>query len=128
MKMNRRELLSAAGAFPIVARAQRPAGSGPRPSSPAPAQPVSARVETRWHRSALRKKEITKKVSWPNQEPLVFYLRRGRHDEKWPEIYERQHAPENIKAMADAGVRYSRPHFYKGFGLETEMPENRKTQ
>ncbi len=72
--------------------------------------------------------EITKQVSWPNHEPLVFYLRRGKRDENWPEIYERQHSPENVKAMADAGVRYGRLHFYKGFGLATEMPEIRKTQ
>jgi hypothetical protein len=72
--------------------------------------------------------EITKQVSWPNHEPLVFYLRRGRRAANWPEIYERQHSPENVKAMADAGVRYGRLHFYKGFGLETEMPEISKTR
>src|SRR5689334_6310419 len=90
--------------------------------------PPAGHAETRWERSARRKQEITKQVSWPNHEPLVFYLRRGRRPENWPEIYERQHSPENIKAMADAGVRYGRLHFYKGFGLETEMPEIRKTQ
>ena len=70
------------------------------------------RAETRWERSARQKREITKQVVWPNHEPLLFYLRRGRRDENWPQTYERQHSPENIKAMADAGVRYGRLHFY----------------
>lgn len=85
-------------------------------------------AETRWERSARRKLEITKGVSWPNHEPLIFYLRRGRRAENWPEIYERQHTPENIRAMAEAGVRYGRLHFYKGFGLDMEGPEIEKTR
>src|SRR5690606_28760606 len=59
---------------------------------------------------------------------LRFYLRRGRRAENWPQIYERQHSAENVRAMADAGVRYGRLHFYKGFGLEMEMPEIEKTR
>jgi hypothetical protein len=55
-------------------------------------------------------------------------LRRGRRAENWPQIYERQHSEENVKAMADAGVRYGRLHFYKGFGLQMEMPEIEKTR
>jgi hypothetical protein len=55
-------------------------------------------------------------------------LRRGRHAESLFENYDRQHAPENVQAMADAGVRYGRLRFYKGLGLEMEAPEIRKTQ
>ncbi len=85
-------------------------------------------AETRWERNARKKQELAKNVVWPNHEPLMFYLRRGTRAEDWPEIYERQHAPENIKQMAEAGVRYGRLHFYKGFGLQMEMPEIRNTQ
>ncbi len=85
-------------------------------------------AETRWERAARTKREITKGVVWPNHEPLMFYLRRGTRAEDWPQIYARQHAPENVKQMADAGVRYGRLHFYKGFGLDMEMPEIRNTQ
>ncbi len=84
---------------------------------------LPARGETRFEKSARKKQEIAKKIDWPSHEPLMFYLRRGRFPENWTAFYERQHAPENVKLMADAGVRWGRLHFYKGFGLQTEMPE-----
>ncbi len=83
--------------------------------------------QTRFEKSAAGKQEIAGRIVWPNHEPLVFYLRRGGMAENWPEIYERQHAPENIQLMADAQVKYGRLHFYKGLGLEMEMPEIRKS-
>jgi hypothetical protein len=87
-----------------------------------------ARTETRWERSARQKQELTRDVSWPDHEPLIFLLRRGTHSEDQADIYERQHAPENFKRMAAAGVRYGRLHFYKGFGLEYEKPDIEKTK
>jgi len=85
-------------------------------------------AETRWERSARKKQEITKDVVWPIHEPLMFYLRRGTHAEDWPQIYERQHAPDNVKRMAEADVRLLRLHFYKGFGLALETPEIANSQ
>ncbi|HUQ93402.1 MAG TPA: hypothetical protein VM120_17095 [Bryobacteraceae bacterium] len=122
--MNRRKWFSAAGAFPLIMRAQKPQGATKGRLSASKDGPG----ETRWGRSARRKKEVTKTVSWPSHEPLEFYLRRGRHDENWPELYELQHTPRNIQAMADGGVRYGRLHFYKGFGLQMETPDIQKTQ
>jgi hypothetical protein len=87
-----------------------------------------ASADTRWARSAAKKRELTKDVSWPNHEPLIFLQRRGTHFENQAEIYERQHDPENIGKMAEAGVRHGRLHFYKGFGLEYEKPDIEKTR
>jgi hypothetical protein len=42
------------------------------------------------------------------------------------ELYIKQHEPENLRRMARLGSRYGRLHFYKGFGLEFEMPEMRR--
>ena len=85
-------------------------------------------AETRFEKISHKNQRIVKQIVWPNHEPLIFYLRRGRHMENWPEIYERQHSPENIRLMYEAGVRYGRLHFYKGFGLDMELPEIRKSQ
>jgi len=88
---------------------------------------LSPAAQTRYEKSAAAKQKIAAQIVWPNHEPLVFYLRRGRMAENWPEIYERQHTPGNIQLMADAGVRYGRLHFYKGLGLAMEMPEIRNS-
>ncbi len=80
-------------------------------------------AETVWEKRARQKQELVKDVVWPNHEPLMFYLRRGTRAEDWPQTYERQHAPENVKRTADAGARILRLHFYKGFGLALEAPE-----
>jgi hypothetical protein len=85
-------------------------------------------AETRWERQAREKREMTQNVIWPSHEPLMFSLRRGNHPEDLPEIYERQHSPENIEQMAKAGVRFGRLHFYKGLGLVMEADEMRKSQ
>jgi len=47
--------------------------------------------------------------------------------ENWPQFYEAQHAPENIKMMAELGTTMQRLHFYKGYGLDMEMVEIEKT-
>lgn len=86
----------------------------------------AAGAETRFEARARKNQEIAKTIVWPHQEPPMFYLRRGRAAENYLELYEGQHAPENIKRMAAAGVRWGRPHFYKGLGLQTEMPEIKK--
>jgi hypothetical protein len=85
-------------------------------------------AESRFERAAREKQAASQKIAWPNHEPVAFYLRRGRHAEDWIEAYERQHAPENVRLMAKAGVRYGRLHFYKGFGLNLEMPEIEKSR
>ena len=82
-----------------------------------------ALAETKYEKSAAEKVKIAKNIVWPNHEPLSFYLRRGKMAENWPEIYARQHTPENIDLMAKAGVKYGRLHFYKGLGIAAEMPE-----
>jgi len=82
---------------------------------------------TKFEKRALEKQQIAKNIVFFSHEPLMFGLRRGGVPENWPERYERQHSPENIRLMAKAGWRYGRLHFYKGFGLETEMPEIRKS-
>jgi len=89
--------------------------------------PSVVQAETRFEKSAREKQQIAEQIVWPNHEPLIFYLRRGRRMENWPEIYEKQHAPENVKLMHDVGSRMERLHFYKGLGLDMEMPEIRKT-
>jgi len=88
---------------------------------------VCLQAESRFEQSARRKQEIAREIVWPNQEPLMFYRRRGRYGEDWPQLYERQHAPENIARMANAGVPWARLRFYKGFGLQAEMPEMRRS-
>ena len=84
-------------------------------------------AETRFEKSARQKQQIAEQIIWPNHEPLIFYLRRGRRMENWPEIYEKQHTPENVKLMHDVGSKIERLHFYKGCGLGVEMPEIEKT-
>ena len=83
---------------------------------------------SRFVQSAQRKQAITENIVWFNHEPLVFYLRRGHMMENWPETYEQQHHPENIRLMNDAGVTYGRLHFYKGLGLKMEMEEIKRSQ
>lgn len=77
-------------------------------------------IETRWVRSARRKREMTKDVVWLTHEPIEFLLRRGDHSDDEAAHYQRMLDPDNIKRMAAAGVTYGRIFFYKGFGLEYE--------
>jgi hypothetical protein len=78
--------------------------------------------QTRWARSAQRKREQTNGVVWTTHEPINFLLRRGEHEAELEEHYETMLRPENIQKMADAGVKWGRLFFYKGFGLEYERP------
>jgi len=84
---------------------------------------MPSQAESRFEQNARKKQEIARKVTWPSHEPIEFTLRRGTHPEDIVDSYERQHAPENIQLMFDAGVRYARLHFYKGLGLDVERPD-----
>lgn len=124
--MNRREFIgSVAGATTAAGLAETrvsksEAGAGEE--NPAPAG------ESRFKRSARRRNEMAANIVWPNQEPTMFMLRRGNHSEDIVEMNERQHDPRNIQLMAQVGVRSARLHFWKGLGLETQMPGIRQSQ
>jgi hypothetical protein len=83
---------------------------------------IDTASQTRWQRSARQKRELTRDVTWLTHEPLEFLMRRGGHFDNEAERYQRMCDPENLKRMADAGVRWGRLYFYKGFGLEYERP------
>jgi hypothetical protein len=124
--MNRREFISS------VAGGATAAGIPGLPVSTANAEPREEsqmpKAESRFERSARQKQAKAAKISWPNQEPPMFMLRRGNHSEDFIEINERQHDPDNIQLMAEVGVRSARLHFWKGLGLDTQMPGIRKSQ
>ncbi|HLA39968.1 MAG TPA: hypothetical protein VJ417_08225, partial [Candidatus Glassbacteria bacterium] len=82
---------------------------------------------SRFERSSQEKQKEAGKIIPLSHEPLQFGQRRGGVPEDWPERYEHQHDPENIRLMARLGSRYERLHFYKGFGLAFEMPEIRRS-
>lgn len=107
--MTRRELLSLA----TVGIAQAQVSS---PTLTAEKKP------TRWELSAAQKRERAKGIVHLTHEPLDFLLRRGDHFDDEPARYERMYSPENLAQMADAGMRYGRLFFYKGFGLQYERP------
>ena len=87
------------------------------------AQAVSeAMSQTRWAVSAQKKREQTRGVVWTTHEPIDFLLRRGYHEADIEEHYATMLSPANIQKMADAGVKWGRLFFYKGFGLEYERP------
>ncbi len=86
-----------------------------------------AAAQSRFERSAQKKRELARGIVWPTHEPVMFSLRRGGHGDDLIETYARQHDPDNIKAQLAAGVRYGRLHFYKGFGIEFERPEINKS-
>jgi hypothetical protein len=90
---------------------------------PATGGAIGQAGSTRWQRSAESKRELAKDIVWLTHEPLAFLLRRGGHYDDEAELYERMYQPENLKRMADAGVRFGRVFFYKGFGLEYERPD-----
>ena len=80
-------------------------------------------AQSRFEKSAERKRELTSRVVWPTHEPVMFSLRRGGHGDDLIETYARQHDPENIKLQLAAGIKYGRLHFYKGFGIDYERTE-----
>jgi hypothetical protein len=81
---------------------------------------IAQTAPTRWERSAEQKRALTKDVVWLTHEPLEFLLRRGDHYDDEPARYARMYDPANLQRMVDAGDRYGRIYFYKGFGLEFE--------
>ena len=83
---------------------------------------ASAAGLTRWARSAQKKREQTRGVVWTTHEPIDFLLRRGEHEADIEEHYATMLSPANIQKMADAGVKWGRLFFYKGFGIEYERP------
>ncbi|MFC1614524.1 beta-galactosidase [Gemmatimonadota bacterium] len=89
------------------------------------AMPLNAM--SRFDKSADEKQRKAKDIVRFSHEPVQFGLRRGKNPESWPAHYEKMHSPENIRLMASLGARYERLHFYKGMGLEYEMPDIRKT-
>jgi hypothetical protein len=58
-------------------------------------------------------------------EPYIYMVRRGgyslRTDQR--ETYLRQHTPEFVDDIKSRGVNLFHTHFYKGFGIEAEMPD-----
>ena len=88
----------------------------------APANPAAVSTPTRWERSAQTNRLFTDKVTWLTHEPLNFLLRRGDHFDDEAKQYAKMGSPENIRLMAQGGVRYAMVYFYKGMGLATERP------
>ncbi len=84
--------------------------------------------ETRWERSALEKKQLAREVVWTTHEPPEFLQRRGDHFDDEAAHYAQMYTAENLQRMADAGVRWGRLYFYKGFGLEYERANMEKTK
>lgn len=127
MPMNRREFMG------NVAGGVTAAGISGQPPHPAPAAETrgenqAPKAESRFDRAARHKNEMAAKIVWPNQEPTMFMLRRGNHSEDIIESNEQQHDAGNIELMAKVGVRSARLHFWKGLGLETQMPGIRQSQ
>src|ERR1700722_13290092 len=88
----------------------------------------STKSPTRWQQAADHDRALIPDIIWPTHEPLNFLLRRGDHYEDAPEQYAHMGDPDNIKRMADAGVRYAMIFFYKGFGLEYEKPAMKESK
>jgi len=128
MTISRRRLMGwmgvtggAALGAPWLGAAQVAAGGPLSEDNVAPAANGAAGL-TRWARSAQKKREQTKGVVWTTHEPIDFLLRRGEHEADIEEHYVTMLSPANIQRMADAGVKWGRLFFYKGFGLEYERP------
>lgn len=88
----------------------------------------TAPAETRWEKSARARQTIAAQITWPDHEPLQFVLRRGDHEEDVVDRYRQMHDPANIRRMAELGTQIERLHFYKGFGLVTEVAEMAQTR
>jgi hypothetical protein len=131
MKMNRRGFTELAG-MAVGAALGKPwngigvaFGDEPRAQESGSAAidgAVRSEGQTRWTISAQKKREQTKGVVWTTHEPIDFLLRRGEHEADIEAHYTTMLSPDNIQRMADAGVKWGRLFFYKGFGLEYERP------
>jgi hypothetical protein len=120
MKLDRRTLMGWIGMAGGVALGGPWNGLGVEFGSE-PVAPSSG-ATTRWAKSAAKKREQTRGVVWTTHEPINFLLRRGDHEANIEEHYATMLSPGNIQKMADAGVKWGRLFFYKGFGLEYERP------
>ncbi|HTY86077.1 MAG TPA: alpha-amylase family protein [Candidatus Acidoferrum sp.] len=80
----------------------------------------AAPAPTRWETRAKQKTDLNQGITWLTHEPIDFLMRRGDHYDDEPDRYQKMCAPDNLKRMADAGIRYGRIFFYKGFGREYE--------
>ncbi|MGA1982868.1 MAG: alpha-amylase family protein [Acidobacteriaceae bacterium] len=128
MKIDRRRLMGwmgvaggAALGAPWLSAAEIAAGEPAAQESAGPAVSSAAGL-TRWALSAQKKREQTRGVVWTTHEPIDFLLRRGEHEADIEEHYATMLSPANIQKMADAGVKWGRLFFYKGFGIEYERP------
>jgi hypothetical protein len=76
---------------------------------------------TRWQNRAREQSQLARGITWLTHEPIEFIIRRdGNKDPNLAKQYQAMCDPENIKRMSDAGVRWGRIFFYKGFGLAYE--------
>ncbi len=82
--------------------------------------------KTKWQKRAEQHQEQAQDITWLTHEPIEFLMRRGGHFDNEPQRYEDMCSPDNIVNMAKAGVKWGRIFFYKGFGLEYEMPNIKK--
>ena len=131
MKINRRRLMGWMGAAggvalgaPLLSAGRSMAGEplAQAIADGAAETPATPAGLTRWAKSAAKKRELTRGVVWTTHEPIDFLLRRGDHDDNLQEQYATMLSEANIQRMADAGVKWGRLFFYKGFGLEYERP------
>lgn len=72
--------------------------------------------------------------SWWGWEPLAHYRRAGgivgAVDTSAPGLerwYDRMHSEEIVRTMSAMGINLACTHFFKGFGLVAERPEQRRT-
>ena len=122
MKINRRRMVGLVGLAGGAALGGPWLKAGEALGQALAAGADTAAGQTRWERSAQRKREATRGVVWTTHEPIDFLLRRGEHEAEIEEHYATMLSPANIQKMADAGVKWGRLFFYKGFGLEYERP------
>jgi hypothetical protein len=118
MRISRRDLIGWAGGTLLTSRLLHAAGisdmlSGGPPKNLPPGP-------TRWQSQADQQRQLTAGITWLTHEPIEFIIRRDGDHPGLARQYQAMCDPENIKRMADAGVRWGRIFFYKGFGLQFE--------
>jgi len=75
---------------------------------------------TIWQIRADQKSQRAQGITWLTHEPIEFIIRRGDKTAGLAEHYQAMCDAKNIQQMSDAGVRWGRIFFYKGFGLQYE--------
>jgi hypothetical protein len=74
------------------------------------------------------RRRLLDEIVWPSHEPLMFLRRHGGFPIDAEIEYFRYHTEENVRKIAATGLTLSRIlHFYKGFGLEAEQEEMKRT-